>query len=67
MKPAEFIADLHELKMSLVRPLNMDKDFIQPNVTYSVLETLIASFMDKYKVHYREVELVLRERAIKNS
>lgn len=63
MKPEEYIADLYELKKSLMRPLSFEsRGWVEPNITYTVIETLIAVFMDKYKVDYRRVEQVFRER-----
>lgn len=62
-RPAEFIADLFELKRSLLLPNTLNRDALpEPNPTYCILEMLIAQFFDKYKVDYREVELILRDR-----
>lgn len=65
MTPQEFIADLHELKQNILTP-TLDSRYIQPNVTYAVLETLIAAFMDKYSVKYKDLQEVFRERSFKN-
>ena len=63
MKPEEYIADLYELKRSLMRPLSFEsRAWAEPNITYAVIETLIAVFMDKYKVDNRLLTQVLRER-----
>lgn len=65
MTTEEYIADLYELKMSLARPLRYESHaFVEPNITYTVIETLIAVFMDKYKVNDRRVSEILRERQI---
>jgi hypothetical protein len=64
MKPEEFIADLHQLKMRLLRPIvdGRPETYVEPNISYVVIETLIATFMDKYKIHSRDVEAVLLDR-----
>lgn len=62
MEKEQFIADLYELKSSLVRPFDYRTNYIEPNITYVVIETLIATFMDKYKVKYRDVEEELQRR-----
>lgn len=62
MEKEEYIADLYELKMNLYKPL-LDSSLIQPNITYSVIETLIAVFMDKYKIDYKKVQRILSERS----
>lgn len=64
MKKEEFIADLVQLKMSLARPLASNHMYAEPNLTYAVIETLIATFMDKYKVKYEDVIKVLQERSL---
>lgn len=64
MKKEEFIADLIQLKMSLARPLASNHMYVEPNLTYAVIETLIATFMDKYQVKYEDVIKVLQERSL---
>lgn len=64
MKKEEFIADLIQLKMSLARPLMTNQMYAEPNFTYAVIETLVATFMDKYKVKYEDVMKVFQERSI---
>lgn len=64
MKKEEFIADLVQLKMSLARPLVNNHMYVEPNITYTVIETLIATFIDKYKVKYEDVIKVLQERSL---
>lgn len=66
MKPEEFIADLYQLKKRMIPSMNHDRNFIEPNTTYVLLETLIAVFYDKYNVKYEDVIKVLTEREIKD-
>lgn len=68
LTPAEFIADLYELKHTLIRPTPFaSQGYIEPNMTVPVLETLIALFYDKYDVDFREVELHLKKRSACNT
>ena len=65
MKPAQFIADLYELKSKLIQPVDYRQVYAEPNITYAVIQTLIATFSDKYKVDPEEVINELRKRNIK--
>lgn len=62
MKPVDFIADLYELKSKLVQPVNYNQVYAEPNITYAVIQTLIAAFSDKYKVGWEDIEAELRRR-----
>lgn len=62
MKPAQFIADLYELKSKLIQPVDYRQIYAEPNITYAVIQTLIATFSDKYKVDPEEVMAELRKR-----
>ena len=65
MKPAQFIADLYELKSKLIQPVDYRQVYAEPNITYAVIQTLIATFSDKYKVDPEDVMDELRKRNIK--
>lgn len=60
----EIIADMYELKATLISShIGIDTfQTIQPNTTYSVVEMLIATFADKYKIDIEDVFNFLRER-----
>jgi len=62
--PVTFIADLYQLKQTLVRPQFSYREYVEPNITYSVIETLIATFLDKYKVPHEEIAQEMRNRAL---
>lgn len=62
MTPAQFIADLYELKSKLIQPVDYRQIYAEPNITYAVIQTLIATFSDKYKVDPRDVMDELRKR-----
>jgi len=62
MKPEDFIADLVELKSKLIQPVDYRNQYIEPNITYAVIQTLIATFSYKYKVDMHEVSNILRNR-----
>lgn len=64
MKPQEFIADLCELKNGLSRPFSDNSRYVEPSITYAIIESLIAQFMSKYDVKYEEIVDVLRLRSI---
>jgi hypothetical protein len=53
--------------MTMVRPFSQDYRYVEPNITYSVLETLIATFMDKYELKYDDIVKVLNERRLNNA
>ncbi len=62
MTPAQFIADLYELKAKLIQPIDYRNTYAEPNITYAVIQTLIATFADKYKVDWQDIEEELRTR-----
>ena len=64
MTPAHFIADLYELKSKLIQPVDYRQIYAEPNITYAVIQTLIATFSDKYKVVPEDVMTILRERQL---
>lgn len=62
MEKEEFIADLYEVKKGLMLPFPLEYQEVRSNVAYSIIETLIAVFMDKYNVKYEDVRDILIER-----
>lgn len=64
MTPAHFIADLYELNSKLIQPVDYRQIYAEPNITYAVIQTLIATFSDKYKVVPEDVMAILRERQL---
>lgn len=63
----KFIVDLMELKNHNLKThsLTMQADFLVQNYTfYSLLESLIALFMDKYKIPYELVREEISKRNI---
>lgn len=66
----EFILDLIELKVQNLKDqrLSTQRELVAYNpVFYSLLESLIAHFLDKYKIPYELVEQKWMERTIKNN
>ena len=63
MTPEQFIADLYELKSHLARPLQYG-EFVEPNLTYAVIQTLIATFSDKYNTDPEKVQEELYKRSL---
>lgn len=64
-----FIVDLMELKNHNLKTqsLSMQKDIlVQSNTFYALLESLIALFMDKYKIPYEAIKQELIKRDIEN-
>lgn len=55
MKPEQFISDLNVLRKSLMRPFGNSREYLEPNITHTVLETLIAVFMNKYNITYDDL------------
>lgn len=66
MTPAQFIADLYELKSKLIQPVGYRQTYAEPNTVYAVVQTLIATFSDKYKVDYRDIVDEINKRQINN-
>lgn len=69
MEKAEFIADLIEIKNHnlQMQRFEFQKDLVASNpVFYSLMDSLIANLCDKYKVSYRDIEKVFRERSLTN-
>lgn len=68
MTPAEFIADLYEIKDKLIQPITMGarrQEYIEPNITYAVIQTLIATLSDKYDVDGKDVSDVFHKKEYK--
>lgn len=67
MKPEEFIADLFELKGNILaqtRQFDFTSPIVENNTTYSLMQTLIALFCDKYDVNYEQVLDILTKRKL---
>ena len=70
MKPEEFIADLFELKGNILvqtKQPGFTRHVVENTTTYSLMQTLIALFCDKYKVDYENVISILQQRKIEKT
>jgi hypothetical protein len=59
--PATFVAELYHLKQTLARPPLNYREVLEPNITHSILEMLIALFCHKYKISHEELREAMRK------
>ena len=61
------IVDLLKMKSHLIPQYPLaDRNVINPNITYCILETIIASLMDKYGIKDRDIREILIKDYINN-
>jgi len=58
----EVLADLLEIKKSLIgqSALNFDRNIVNDNIAFSVVEMIIATMDDKYKLRREDFEEAIR-------